>query len=98
MRKEVNPLTEEQLECLSITMEDFLNAIKRVQPSAKREGFATVPNVTWKEVGALKDVRDELELSIVQPIKRSEIFIKLGLIQPSGVLLFSFFLNYFYFL
>jgi ribosome biogenesis ATPase len=28
-----------------------------VQPSAKREGFATTPNVSWDEVGALEHVR-----------------------------------------
>jgi hypothetical protein len=37
--------------------QDFLLAIKKVQPSAKREGFATTPNVSWDEVGALEHVR-----------------------------------------
>jgi ribosome biogenesis ATPase len=42
---------------LTATTQDFLLAIKKVQPSAKREGFATTPNVSWDEVGALEHVR-----------------------------------------
>ena len=42
---------------LTATYQDFLLAIKKVQPSAKREGFATTPNVSWDEVGALEHVR-----------------------------------------
>lgn len=59
------PLSEEELDDLCITMEDFKMALKNVQPSAKREGFATVPNVTWDDVGSLKDIREELQISIV---------------------------------
>ena len=39
-----------------ITMSDFAAAIKNIQPSAKREGFAVVPDVTWRDVGALAEV------------------------------------------
>jgi ribosome biogenesis ATPase len=44
---------------------DFKVALPNVQPSAKREGFATVPDVTWEDVGALDHIRDELSLSIL---------------------------------
>ena len=40
-----------------VEMADLRDAVSRVQPSAKREGFATVPGVTWKDVGALQNVR-----------------------------------------
>lgn len=59
------PLTEKELQGLSIGMQDFQMALKSVQPSAKREGFATVPNTTWDDVGSLKDIREELQMSIV---------------------------------
>lgn len=44
---------------------DFETAIKRVQPSSKREGFATVPDVSWDDIGALQNVRDELKTAIL---------------------------------
>lgn len=59
------PLTEEQLKDLCINMNDFQKALKCVQPSSKREGFATVPDVTWDDVGSLQDIRQELQMSIL---------------------------------
>ena len=81
------PLSEEQLSSVSIAITDFDAALKVVQPSAKREGFATVPGVTWDDIGALNDVRDELELSILAPVNHPEITKALGLESPSGILL-----------
>lgn len=59
------PLSNTELTDLSITMEDFALALKCVQPSAKREGFATVPDVTWDDVGSLRDIREELQMTIL---------------------------------
>eukprot|EP00939_MAST-03C_sp_MAST-3C-sp1_P000397 g397.t1 len=82
-------LSPEQLARLHIDMSDFEDALKRVQPTAKREGFACVPNVSWDDVGSLRDIRQELILSIVKPIQEPEIFTKLGLNVPAGVLLYG---------
>lgn len=83
------PLNEEQLQNLSIKFEDFLIALPTIQPTAKREGFATVPDVTWANVGALSKVRIELNMAIVQPIKRPELYEKVGISAPAGVLLWG---------
>ena len=56
-------------------------------PSAKREGFATVPDVTWEDIGALENIRSELSLSILAPIRNPTQFERLGLARPSGILL-----------
>ena len=80
-------LTAEELEPLNVMMVDVEDALPKVQPSATREGFATVPDVTWADVGALHSVRDELQLSILQPIQQPERFEVLGLTMPVGVLL-----------
>ena len=50
------PLSEEEMSGLAITMDDFEAAISCVQPSVRREGFATTPDVTWDDVGALHEV------------------------------------------
>ncbi|XP_013409877.1 nuclear valosin-containing protein-like [Lingula anatina] len=85
--KDHPPLTQEQLQELSITIDDFKEALKHVQPSAKREGFATIPDVTWDDIGALKDVREELQLAILAPVQHPEQFKALGLTNPPGILL-----------
>lgn len=59
------PLTTEQLALLCVEEQDFDMALKSVQPSAKREGFATVPDVTWDDVGSLQDIRQELQMTIL---------------------------------
>ncbi|KAK1934165.1 Nuclear valosin-containing protein-like [Phytophthora citrophthora] len=89
LRAQVEPFTEAQLAPLSITMSDFEAAIPKVQPSSKREGFATIPDVTWDDIGALNEVRDELSLAVLQPIAHPERFAALGLSMPAGVLLYG---------
>ena len=83
------PLTPEQLNAVAVQNSDFAEALKIVQPSAKREGFATIPDVAWSDIGALATVRDELHMAIVQPIRHPELFSVVGIDAPSGVLLWG---------
>ncbi|CAO1324190.1 unnamed protein product [Diamesa hyperborea] len=87
LRDDATPLNEQELERLSIMRVDFLDALKFVQPSAKREGFITVPDVTWDDIGSLQDIRNELKLAILAPVKFPAKLKMLGLQSPSGVLL-----------
>ncbi|KAI9678181.1 MAG: hypothetical protein M1817_006126 [Caeruleum heppii] len=82
-------LSQSDLERMAITSEDFLSSIPKIQPSSKREGFATIPNTTWADIGALHSVRDELQMAIVEPIKRPERYEKVGITAPTGVLLWG---------
>ena len=64
----VNPRATLLLLTFAIEVVHFFTvqaALLIVQPSAKREGFATIPDVTWEDVGALKDVREELTMAIL---------------------------------
>ncbi|KYM77659.1 Nuclear valosin-containing protein-like protein [Atta colombica] len=81
------PLSQECLSTLCIEHSDFETALRIVQPSAKREGFATVPDVTWDDVGSLRNIRQELQMAILAPVKHSEHFNTLGLTAASGILL-----------
>lgn len=47
-------------------------AAKMVQPSSRREGFSTIPNVKWEDVGGLESIRNEFDLHIVRRIKFPE--------------------------
>ncbi|KAI0636306.1 AAA-domain-containing protein [Trametes polyzona] len=89
LRAHPDPLTEAQLAPLCITYSDFALALQQVQPSSKREGFATVPDVTWADIGALHGTREELHMAIVQPIKRPELFSAVGIVAACGVLLWG---------
>lgn len=82
-----SPVGEDQLSSVRVEMADFQVALATVQPSAKREGFATVPDVTWDDIGALNDLREELEMSILAPVNHPEATKALGLEAPTGILL-----------
>lgn len=84
-----DPLTESQLAPVFISSADFSEALKEVQPSSKREGFTTIPDVTWADIGALHGIREELHMAIVQPIKRPQLFKRVGISAPCGVLLWG---------
>lgn len=85
----ISSLPTEYASSLCVQMKDFLVAIKSIQPSAKREGFAVVPDVTWDDVGALIEVREELLNNVLEPIAHPERFKSLGLETPAGVLFFG---------
>ncbi|XP_008063350.1 nuclear valosin-containing protein-like isoform X2 [Carlito syrichta] len=85
--RDQDPLSEEQMQELCIELNDFIVALSSVQPSAKREGFVTVPNVTWADIGALEDIREELTMAILAPVRNPDQFKALGLVTPAGVLL-----------
>ncbi len=48
-----------------------------------------VPDVSWGDIGALADIREELTLSVLEPISHPEQFEALGLPLPAGVLLYG---------
>ena len=74
---------------ISITVDDFYSALPKIQPSAKREGFATIPETTWADIGALRPVREELLTAIVEPIRNPEKYERVGITAPTGVLLWG---------
>ncbi|KAF2212507.1 hypothetical protein CERZMDRAFT_97770 [Cercospora zeae-maydis SCOH1-5] len=76
-------------EQITLTMTDFLSVLPTIIPSSKREGFTTVPTVSWKDIGALQSVRNELIRSIVQPIAKPHLYAALNISTPSGVLLWG---------
>jgi ribosome biogenesis ATPase len=89
LHSNTEPLSQQELEHLFINQEDFMAALKKVQPSSKREGFATVPDVSWEDIGALSGIRDELRMAVVEPVKHPEFFQRVGILAPVGVLLYG---------
>ncbi|KAI9734827.1 MAG: hypothetical protein M1834_001905 [Cirrosporium novae-zelandiae] len=85
--KEPREQTESQV--ISITFADFETALPKIQPSSKREGFATVPDTTWENIGALEEVQEELKTSVVEPIRNPGRYEKVGITAPTGVLLWG---------
>jgi transitional endoplasmic reticulum ATPase len=79
----------EVLEDLCVMRDDFLAALKRVQPSAMREVMVQVPNVAWSDIGGAGDAIDKLKEGIELPLKNPEAFRRLGIRPAKGFLLYG---------
>ncbi|XP_032337182.1 spermatogenesis-associated protein 5-like protein 1 isoform X6 [Camelus ferus] len=70
---------------------DFLEAFKKIQPSSFRSviGLTDIKPVDWEQIGGLEDVKLKLKQSIEWPLKFPRQFVRMGLTQPKGVLLYG---------
>ena len=84
-----NKNTDLDLENLYIEQEDFNYALTQIQPTSKREGFTTIPNITWDDIGGLKELREELYYDIVLPIIEPSKLKIVGISKAVGVLLYG---------
>jgi transitional endoplasmic reticulum ATPase len=77
----------EQIAELEVRMDDFSTSLKDVEPSAIREVFVEVPNVSWEDVGGLEAVKERLIEAVEWPLKHVHLFEKAGVRAPKGILL-----------
>jgi transitional endoplasmic reticulum ATPase len=86
---EAQTIPPEVLESLNVTRDDFLAALKRVQPSAMREVMVQVPNVGWADIGGADEAQDKLKEGIELPLKNPDAFRRLGIRPAKGFLLYG---------
>ena len=79
----------EVLDDLYVSREDFISALKRIQPSAMREVMVQVPNVEWSDVGGVGDAVEKLKEGIELPMRNPEAFHRLGIRPAKGFLLYG---------
>ena len=77
------------LEKMEVTMDDFVGAYKEVTPTAMREVYIEVSTVHWDDAGGLDDVKQHLKEAVEWPIKNPEMFTRLGIRPPKGILLYG---------
>tara|TARA_B100000586_G_scaffold68694_1_gene47922 strand:- start:1024 stop:3249 length:2226 start_codon:yes stop_codon:yes gene_type:complete len=82
-------ISPEVIEKMEVRMSDFKEAVKEIEPSALREIYIEVPEVTWDEVGGLEDVKERLKESIEWPLTMPERFEHFGINPPRGIMLFG---------
>jgi len=74
---------------LKVTANNFMEALKEIEPSAIREVFIEVPDVKWSDVGGLENIKNQLIETIEWPLKYPELFAKAQTNPPKGLLLFG---------
>jgi len=86
---EEETIPPEILEKLKVNRDDFLNALREIQPSALREVYVEKPNVKWSDIGGLEEVKREIREAIELPLKKPHLFEKMGIRPIKGVLLYG---------
>jgi ATPases of the AAA+ class len=74
---------------LKVTMSDFLAAMKVIQPTLLREVYVEVPKVRWSDIGGLEDVKQQLREAVEWQLTFPEVFERMGIRPPKGILLFG---------
>ena len=79
----------ETLMSLQVSMDDFLEAFREIEPSVIREVFVEIPNIKWDDVGGLDDVKQILRETVEWPLKYSRLFERLHTTPSKGILLYG---------
>ena len=79
----------ETLRKIIVTMEDFMDVVKEMEPSAMREVFVEVPDVKWEDIGGLSSIKQELQEAVEWPLKYQGVFTYADAVPPKGILLYG---------
>jgi len=77
----------ESLAKLEVDMNDFVEALREVEPSAMREVFLEVPEVKWTDIGGLEPIKQQLREAVEWPLRHPGMFTAMKVKPPRGILL-----------
>ncbi len=86
---DVDTIDADVLEQMEIKKEDFKNALRDIEPSALREVFVEVPDISWDDIGGLEDTKERMREIIQWPLEYGTIFNDMGLSPAKGVLMYG---------
>lgn len=86
---EVESIPAEILNKIEVNNDDFLDALREMEPSAMREVMVESPNVKWDDIGGLFEVKQELIESVEWPLTYSKLFAHMDAKPPKGILLYG---------
>jgi|TARA_B100001741_G_scaffold275407_1_gene245679 transitional endoplasmic reticulum ATPase len=86
---EEDTIPPEVLEKMEVRMDDFRLAIREIEPSALREIYVEIPDVSWDSVGGLHEIKDRLKESVEWPLTKPDLFEHFGIKPPRGIVLFG---------
>jgi len=86
---EAESIPVEVLSSLRVTMSDFTDAYREMQPSTLREVLLESPNIKWEDVGGLEEPKQELMESVEWPLRYGTLFKHMNATPPKGILLYG---------
>jgi transitional endoplasmic reticulum ATPase len=86
---EAQTIPVEILNSLKVTMADFMDAYREMQPSTLREVLLETPNVKWEDIGGLDGPKQELMESVEWPLRYAALYKHMNAVPPKGILLYG---------
>lgn len=83
------PKSDGSLEHVVVQKEDILAALQKTGPSALRETLWVAPDATWKDVGGLNQVIEQLREAVEMPLIYPDAFARLKVRPSTGILLYG---------
>jgi transitional endoplasmic reticulum ATPase len=84
---EMEEIPYERLLAMDVRMDHFLDAFREVDPSAIREVFVEIPDVSWRDIGGLDNIKEELHDAVQWPLQHGDIFERFAISPPKGIML-----------
>ena len=81
--------SQSSLDHIVVSKDDFVSALEKTSPSALRETLWVTPDVSWADVGGLKQVIEQLREAVEAPLLYPDAFARLGLRRSTGILLYG---------
>ncbi len=72
---------------MQVTMDNFLDAVREIEPSAMREVFSEVADVTWDQVGGMEAAKAALREAVEWPLLYAPVLAHVGATPAKGILL-----------
>jgi transitional endoplasmic reticulum ATPase len=82
-------IPSDTLRKIIVTMNDFMDVIKEMEPSAMREVFVEIPDIKWDDIGGLAPIKQEMQEAVEWPLKYQGIFTFADAMPPKGILLYG---------
>ena len=82
-------IPSDTLRKIIVTMSDFMDVIKEMEPSAMREVFVEIPDIRWEDIGGLAPIKQEMQEAVEWPLKYQGIFTFADVMPPKGILLYG---------
>jgi transitional endoplasmic reticulum ATPase len=82
-------ISGDTLRKIIVTMQDFMEVLNEIEPSAMREVFVEVPNVQWQDIGGLSSIKQELQEAVEWPLMYQGLFTRVDATPPKGILLYG---------
>jgi len=86
---EVESIPAEILNKIEVNNDDFLDALREMEPSAMREVMVESPNIRWDDIGGLAEVKQQLVESVEWPLTYAKLFTHMDANPPKGILLYG---------